>query len=329
MNPRTRRGPNHQERINLNQLDRKPLIIGELMNNSYGRARRSWKNRDLEGYRELAALQAGLGASFLTLNLDGTKTLAVSLEEMLEFLPKVIPAIQEATSLPLSFDNPDIAFHREALRHFDLSGCEGRPILNSLAASRHDIDGMIELAAKYDMDIIVMASECYDEKGGHRAARSPEDVRDTALYFVELVRRETGFSNDRLIVDPGLSPIASDTAGGVNLCLDALRTLRECPELEGIHLSVGLSNFSIGSPGPLRIPLERAFLRLALDAGLDYALANPEKNTLPLPGDDPLVTKLLNVLVEGRPASDEDMEEAGYRQLDAFMELWKEPVNPA
>lgn len=306
----------------MNPKNDRPLVIGELMNNSYGRARKAWKARDLEGYQTLARVQTELGASFLTFNVDGTQALSVTLEEMLDFLPHAIPAIQEVTALPISFDNPNVAFHREALKHFDRSRCCGRPILNSLSVTRTEIQSMIDLAAEHDMDVIVMASECLTSGGGHRASETPEDIVGAARHFAGLLKA-AGIGNERMIVDPGLCPIASDTRGGVNLCLDAIRALRADPGLEGIHISVGLSNFSIGARGEFRIPLERAFLRLVLEAGLDYALANPEKNTTPLPADDPMVNALRQVLEEGRPLADEDSEEAGYRQLEALMELYE------
>ena len=303
-------------------IPQRPRIIGELMNNSYARARRAWQARDLDGYRELARLQTDLGASFLTFNVDGTQTLSVSPQDMLDFLPAAIPAIQEVTDLPISFDNPSLAFHREAVKYFDRSKSCGRPILNSLSVTRHDVDGMIELAAANEMDVIVMASECRTPEGSHRAAATPEDIVTTALEFADLLHARGGIGNPRIIVDPGLCPIASDTAGGVNLCLDAIRAIRTHPQLEGIHISFGLSNFSIGTPKELRIPLERAILRLAMDAGLDYALANPEKNTEPLAPDDDLVVKLAAILAYGRVRDGETPEDAGYRQLDALMELW-------
>ena len=80
-------------------------LIGELINNSYARARRAWNKRDVEGYQRLAKLQTDLGASYLTVNLDGTQKLRVRPEEMIEFAPQVVPAMQEVSSLPLAFDN--------------------------------------------------------------------------------------------------------------------------------------------------------------------------------------------------------------------------------
>ena len=297
-------------------------IIGELMNNSYGRARKAWQSRNVEGYQELAKLQTDLGASFLTLNIDGTQKLAVTLQEMLDFLPVVIPAIQEATDLPISFDNPEVQFHRECLRHYRAEKSVGRPVLNSISVSRKNIPEMIRIAKDHDMNVIVMASECLMPDGSHGSATTVDDIVRTTLHFVAMLHEQAGMSNDRIIVDPGLAPVASDTSGLINLCLDSIRGIRSEPRLEGIHISVGLSNFAIGAPKPMQIPLERAFLCLAMDAGMDFALSNPEKNTVPLPKDEKLVQDLLRILDQGRAQPGEDQEDAGFRQLDALMELW-------
>lgn len=300
-------------------------IIGELMNHSYARARNAWQTRNIAGYQELAKLQSALGVSYLTLNIDGTQKLPVTLQEMLDFLPRIIPAIQEVTSVPMSFDNPDVAFHRECLKHYDPAKSTGHPILNSIAVSRHDIAAMIQLAKDHDMNVIVMASECVMPDGSHGAATSVDDILNTTRHFVAMLHEQAGIARERIIVDPGLAPIASDTSGLINLCLDSIAALRAEPGLEGIHISVGLSNFALGAPKAMQVSLERAFLRLAMDAGMDFALANPEKNTVPLASDAKLVGDLSRILDEGRLRSGESAEDAGYRQLDALMELWGDP----
>lgn len=297
-------------------------IIGELMNHSYARARKAWQARDVTGYQELAKIQTDLGVSFLTLNLDGTQKLPVTLREMLDFLPSVIPAIQEVSAVPLSFDNPDVAFHRECLKHYNPALSKGRPILNSISISRHDIGTMIQLVKEYDMNVIVMASECLMPDGSHGAASRVEDILNTIIHFVSMLHSQAGISNDRIIVDPGLAPVASDTSGLINLCLDSIRAIRSEILLDGIHISVGLSNFALGAPKAMQVPLERAFLCLAMDAGMDYALANPEKNTVPMSRDEALVKELIRILDAGRIQTGESAEDAGYRQLDALMELW-------
>jgi len=304
-------------------MGKTPTIIGELMNHSYARARRAWEKRNIAGYQKLAKLQTDLGASYLTLNLDGTQTLNVEIDEMLSFLPELVPALQDVTSLPISFDNPNIAFHKEALKHFDTSKSTGKPILNSLAVSRDDRTEMIELVAQYETLVIVMVSECYDESGKMTATTTPEQARDTACHFAQRLKIEAGVENDRIIIDPGLSPITSDFKGHINLGLDTMKLIRATPELEGVHISLGLSNLAFGTPKEVRHDLERAYLTLALEAGIDWVLANPEKNTVPLDPSHPMVIKLQHVLNEGRPKPGETIDTAGYRQLEALMGIWK------
>lgn len=297
-------------------------VIGELMNNSYARARKAWQARNVAGYQELAKIQTDLGVSYLTLNVDGTQKLPVTLQEMLDFLPQVIPAIQEVTDVPISFDNPDIAFHYECLKHFNPAKSKGRPILNSISVSRKNIPEMIQLVKQHDMNVIVMASECLLPDGSHSSSKTVADIVNTTKHFVSMLHAQAGIANDHIIIDPGLAPVASDTSGLVNLCLDSIRGIRAEKSLEGVHISVGLSNFAIGAPKPMQVALERAFLCLAMEAGMDFALSNPEKNTVPLSKNEKLVQDLIRILETGRAQSGESEEDAGFRQLDALMELW-------
>ena len=57
-------------------------LIGELINSSFARAARAWKNRDVAAYARLAKLQADLGADYLTLNIDGTQSMRVTPQDM-------------------------------------------------------------------------------------------------------------------------------------------------------------------------------------------------------------------------------------------------------
>ena len=298
---------------------RRLRIGGDLINNAYGRARRAWTERDLGAYQKLARLQVEAGAEFLDVNLDGTQNLQVKREEMLAFLPEVIPAIQEVARVPLCFDNPRVDFHRIALEHYD-STIGGPPIINSLAASRERLEEMIELVGHYETWVIVMASERFVEAGSAQCFR-PQDCHEAVHQFVGLLREKVGCGNDRIMIDPGLPPVGADTYGLVSLGLDAMRLIRQDPDLEGVHVSVGLTNFSWGIPQQVRAPLEHAYLTLAMQAGLDMVLANPEKNPHPLPPDDPLVGQLREALESGRPREGESKEEAGYRQAERIMAI--------
>lgn len=294
-------------------------LIGELMNNSYARARNAFTARRAADYASLAKLQADLGVQFLTLNLDGTARLQVKMAEMLAFLPEVIAAIQSVTTVPISFDNPSVEYHKVALRHYDRAK-GGPPILNSLAASRPHLDEMIELVRHYDTHVVVMASEHFVAGGSSPCLRAAE-AHAVARHFVELLATKAGRRPDQVIVDTGLAPVGADTYGLINVGLDAMRLIRADPDLRGVHLMVGLSNFAWGTPRGAREQLECAYLTLAMEAGLDFALANPEKNPAPLPPDHPMVGKLRAALAQGRAAEGETQEEAGYRQAEAIMAM--------
>jgi cobalamin-dependent methionine synthase I len=297
-------------------------LIGELMNNSFARARRAWSDRDIAAYQQLARLQVGLGADYLTLNLDATQALTVRREEMLAFLPELVPALQDAVAVPISFDNPGVDYHQVALAHYD-AAIGGAPILNSVAASRPDLEAMLDLIQAHDTLAIAMASERFAD-GGSAQCLTPEEVHGAALTLVEMLRRRAGRRNDQIIVDTGLPPVGADTYGLVNTGLDAMRLIRRDQELEGVHLSVGLSNFSWGLPGDKKAAIERAYLTLATEAGLDMALGNPEKRPQPLPWDDPMVGQLRRALEAGRPGAGETQEDAGFRQAEALMAMLTE-----
>jgi 5-methyltetrahydrofolate corrinoid/iron sulfur protein methyltransferase len=297
-------------------------IIGELMNNSYARARKAFTERNAKGYQQLARIQTDLGASFLTLNLDGTQQIQVRRNEMLEFLPEVVPAIQEVTTTPIAFDNPSVEYHKVALKYYDRKK-SGAPILNSLAASREHLDEMIELVKHYDTLAVVMASETF-VPGGTSQCLNPQDSYRAAKHFVEVLATKAGRRNDQIIIDPGLAPVGADTYGLVNIGLDAMRLISVDPDLKGVHMIVGLSNFAWGTPKGVREELEKAYLTLGMEVGLDFALANPEKSPGPLPKEHPMVTKLRHALEQGRSQAGETHETSGFRQAEAIMAICSE-----
>lgn len=296
-------------------------VIGELINNAYARARKAWEARDVAGYQHLAKMQSDAGAELVNLNVDGTQRVSVRVEEMLAFLPIVIPAIQAATDVPLSFDNPNIEYHKVALRAFDRSKCRGKPLFNSLAASRQQLNEMVELIREHDMRCIVMASECFLPGGGTGQSLDPQQSYETVQRFVDLLVTKAGRTLDDIIVDPGLAPVGADTYGLVNIGLDTMQLCTTDPHLKGLHFSVGLSNFAWGTPKAVKAQLERAYLTLGARVGLDYALANVEANSTPLPEDDPLVAQLDAALKEGRPLAGESVEDAGFRQAEKIMDI--------
>ena len=197
--------------------------------------------------------------------------------------------------------------------------------MNSLAASREHLEEMVELVKHYDTLAVVMASETF-APGGTSQCLNPQDAHKAAKHFVELLVTKAGRRKDQIIIDPGLAPVGADTYGLVNIGLDAMKLISADRDLQGVHLIVGLSNFAWGTPKGVREELEKAYLTLGMEVGLDFALANPEKTPAPLPPDHPMVAKLREALGQGRPRKGETNETSGFRQAEAIMALCTEAV---
>ncbi len=296
-------------------------IIGDLINNAYGRARRAWKAKDLAGYQKLAISQTEQGSDYLDVNLDSTRNLNVKLEEIIAFLPDLIPALQEVSSLPLCFDHPSLEFHIAAIEAYDFEKSPP-PLINSIAASRTQLDEIIALAGQYDASLLAIVSEKVTDSGGSPCDTAQESY-DTAKYFTELIKSKTDLKNHQIFLDPGLPPIGADTQGLVNMGLDAIKMIRNDKSLDGVHISVGLSNFAWGTPKEIRANLERAYLSVSGELGLDFSISNPEHNPQPLDMNDPLVIGLKDALQQGRPMEGESIAEAGFRQTSAILGLVK------
>jgi cobalamin-dependent methionine synthase I len=135
--------------------------------------------------------------------------------------------------------------------------------------------------------------------------------------------REKGHrSNADLIIDPGLAAVSADTHGLVNRSLDAMQLIRRDPDLHGVHLMVGLTNVSYGMPEHVRQPLCNAYLTMAVEAGLDTVLGNPEHDPHVLEPQDPTLVALRAALEAGRQRPGESQEDAGMRQIEQLMELY-------
>lgn len=157
---------------------------------------------------------------------------------------------------------------------------------------------MIKLIKHYDTLVNVMASETF-VPGGMSQCLNPQDSHRAAKHCVELLATQAGRRNDQIIIDPGLAPVGGDT--------------------------YGLSNFAWGTPKGVREELEKAYLTLGVEVGLDFALMNPEKTPMPLPKDHPIVARFRNALEQGQPRDGETHETSGLRQAEAIAAICKEP----
>jgi 5-methyltetrahydrofolate--homocysteine methyltransferase len=214
----------------------------------------------------------------------------------------LVRRIQSVTAKPLSIDTPDPAIAEAGLRAYDPGRAGGRlPILNSISPLR---TGMFDLYAVRPFIPILMASERYEPGAGCASAnRTAEETRRTAAALLEEARRRIpGIANDRAIVDPGIAPVGSDCEGQLRRVLESLALIHGDPDLAGVRLSVGLSNFTVMLPSktkggaPVKGPLESAFLTLAMPRGLDTIIGSTVRKYELLPAGHPALGCLDDIL---------------------------------
>ncbi len=102
-----------------------------------------------------------------------------------------------------------------------------------------------------------------------------------------------GIPVDQCIIDPAISPIGADSEGRFHCLMGAIRLIHADPYLKGVHMSVGLSNFTVMLPpkradgSPTKGPLESAFLTMAMPLGLDHVIGSVKRKYDLLPPDHP------------------------------------------
>lgn len=269
-------------------------IIGESLNDSIASTQKRYQDNDFEGLENLARSQDQAGATYIDINVGNRSA---------EFMAEMVKRIQRATAKPLSIDTPDPEIARAGLQAYDPDRAEGqKPILNSITQLREHMFDLYKVKPYLPM---LMVTERVED-GISQPNRTAEQTYQTAKQLVLSARRQIdGISNDELIIDPGISPIGTDTEDNLKRLLTSLRLIQEDPDLSGLHMSVGLSNFTVMLPSkradgsPVKGPLESAFITKAMPLGLDMIVGSTKRKHTLLPSDHPAMVCLDEVLRVG------------------------------
>lgn len=268
------------------------ILIGESINDSVPSTQEKFDAGDLDAIVDIARFQAERGAAYIDVNV-GRRTPA--------FMAEVVQAIQEAVNLPLSIDTPDAELAEAGLKMYNPERAGGaKPILNSISEARID---MFDLYRDQPFIPIMLTTEGTDKAGNMIMNKTADATYQTGKRMVELARtRMPGVTNKDLILDPGITPIGSDSEGNFKRLMTTIRMIHDDPDLKGVNMSVGLSNFTVMLPpkradGSLvRSPLESAFLTMAMPLGFNMIIGSVRRNYKKLEEDHPAMECLRDVL---------------------------------
>lgn len=258
-------------------------IIGERINPGFKSTRALFDNSDIPGIQALAIRQVEAGAVYLNVNV-GSQAMTDR-----AFLTDVIQAIQDVVDVPLSFDVPNTELFELCLETYDRDAAGGElPIVNSITEHRWDA---MDLYREHAFKVMVMASESVVD-GVAKNNKTADDIASTARRAALRLRDDCGMPMDHIYIDLSVSAIIADTEGLNRATLDAVRLIGSDPDLEGLHMTGGLSNIGQQLPAravdgsDLKHKLENAFLTLAVPFGFDTVLGTPWRGYEPLPDDD-------------------------------------------
>jgi 5-methyltetrahydrofolate--homocysteine methyltransferase len=268
-------------------------IIGERINPGFKSTRSLFETEDLAGIQALAVKQAEAGAAYQNVNI-GARAMTDP-----DFMARVIGAIQEVVSTPLSFDFPSKKVQEICLASYSLERAGGAlPIVNSITEHRWDL---MELYGRFKFKVILMASERMED-GVAKGNKTAEQIYGTARRAALRLKNDYGMALDDIFVDMSVSAIIADTEGLNRATVDAIRLIGADPDLKGAHMMGGLSNIGQQLPpkaadgSDLKHCLENAFLTLTVPHGFDTVLGTPWRGYAPLPEEHHVMQAYRNFL---------------------------------
>ncbi len=264
-------------------------IIGESINDSVPSTNKLFAANDIDGIKELARSQDLGGAAYIDVNVG---------KRPAEFLAEMVRQVQSVTTKPLSIDTPDPVMAEAALKTYNLNRAGGKPpVLNSISPLRLEMFDLLKIQRFIPILLISERNQNGVGMPNHTADETVATARDMVA-----AARQRGLPVNQCILDPAISPIGADSEGNFKRLMTAIRMIHDDPELRNVHMSVGLSNFTVMLPpkradgSPTKGPLESAFLTMAMPLGLDHVIGSVKRKYEVLTDDHPAMQCLRDCL---------------------------------
>ena len=227
-------------------------VIGERINTSRKLVQAAVAERDADYIIDDVKKQMEAGANFIDVNAGAR----IGHEE--EDMKWLLETIQPIATVPLALDSPDPAVLEMAFQMV-----EKTPMINSISLEKERFEAMIPFLKGKECKVIAL---CMDDEG---MPNSSDDIFARAKTLITELNN-VGIPTNAIYVDPLVQPISTDSNKGM-MVLDAVRAIKaEYPE---VHITGGLSNISYGLPQ--RKIINRTFVTLMMDAGMDSAIIDP------------------------------------------------------
>jgi len=228
------------------------IIIGEKINGSIPAVAKAIAEKNEGFIKNLAVRQSECGASFI----DVCASVPENVE--LETLKWLIDIVQGSSDTPVSIDSPSARICAEAIKF-----CKRPGLINSVSMEGNKADTIFPAIAGTEWQCAALLS---DDTGIPKSAEKRLEV------FAALMKKaaEYKIEHSRLHIDPLVEMLCASEEGILQI-LEVMRKIKaEYPE---IHITGGASNISFNLPA--RKFINRAFIVIAMSAGMDSAIIDP------------------------------------------------------
>jgi len=256
------------------------ILIGENLNVISQTLGPALRERNAGPIQEMAKAETDVDIDLIDLNIGPARKGG---DELMDW---VVKTVQEVTGKMLSLDTTNLDAMEAGLKV-----CKNKVLINSVSLQTSRIDRGLELAQKYNADLIGLL---WSNDG------MPRDVNERAMHTVDFVYKanEKGIPNERIWIDPIASPVSVEI-NQVKACVEFMGMLSEIAP--GCKSTVGLSNISNGAPENLRCWLNRVYMIMLERNGLYSAIADafdPELKKIAR-GERPDIVELVHKMMDG------------------------------
>lgn len=229
-----------------------PRIIGERINPTGKKLfKQALVENNIDYILTQALSQVKGGAEILDVNVGHPE-----IDEK-AMMVRVIKAIQSVCDVPLQIDSTKPEVIEAGLRCFN-----GKPIVNSVNGEKKSLQTILPLVKKYGAAVVGLT---LDENGIPKTADGRFEI---AKRIVECAEAE-GIDRKNVFIDCLTLTVSAEQKA----CRETLTALHRVKTELGCRTCLGVSNISFGLPN--RELVNRTFLTMALEEGLDLPIINP------------------------------------------------------
>jgi 5-methyltetrahydrofolate--homocysteine methyltransferase len=232
-------------------------VIGERINPTGKKMlKEALKNSDMDFVLKQGVSQVEAGAEILDVNV-GLREI-----DQKEMMIKVVKGLHAVTNAPLQIDSSDRDVIEAGLRYTN-----GKAIVNSVNGEDEVLERILPLVKKYGAAVVGLT---LDERG------IPNNALDRFKIAEKILNKamEFGIKKEDVYIDT----LTLTCSAQQKEVAETIKTLTMVKEKLGLKTVLGVSNISFGMPN--RPLINETFLAIAMAAGLDLPIINPNDEAM-------------------------------------------------